>query len=414
MTGVRRIVTWLLAMALLALCAFAAQRIVKIAQADRWAREDPQRALRWLPDHPQALLALAHQQIADKKFSLAQSTARHLLAVAPLEGRAFRVLAEAAAAQGQQAEALALYRIAARRSPRDVRTRAWLIEHFLGTGDYPRALAQMDVMLRTTLHKSNIVLAAMALLAVDPAFAKQLARTLEQRPAWRQSLLSTLYNGKDSRGANSVLSHLRARGGLSPTEFDEWIAWLMSNDRWGEAYSRWASGVARQGGSLQPIYNGGFEIPVTGRGFDWRITAIPGVSVEFEPDVGAVGLSAHVAFRGRPVPQINLEQPLLLAPGAYRFSSRVRMDALRSDRGLEWVITCAGQTDPIANSARLEGTFAWRAIEMDVIVPPNDCQGQWLRLRNPAPSGSSQHVFGDVWLDDVKLKRQRSMTRPSY
>ena len=397
---------WLLALVLMGLGVFAAYRIIAITQADRWAGKNPEVALQWMPRHPQALLTLAERQLAAGRIDEARATARRLLAVEPLEGRGFRVLAEAAAQQGHRAQALVLYRIAARRSPRDTPTRAWLTEHFLVTGDYPAALEQIDILLRTSPNQGATLLPLLAQLAVDPVFAADLVRVLQRRPQWRPGLLSTLQHAKDPRAADTVMFALRREGGLSEQEFDEWIAYLLRQGRWGEAYSRWAGTVDLKGGVLPLVYNGQFEQPVTGRGFDWRMPRIPGVSVEFVPDRSAKGLSAHAAFRGRPVPQVNLEQLLLLAPGAYRFSARVRADALRSDRGLEWSVACAGQAEPLATSERLEGTFGWRTVSMDMIVPVTDCPGQWLRLRNPAPSGSAQQVSGDIWFDDVAIQPQ--------
>lgn len=395
---------WWLAVPLLALALFAAWRIVAITRADRWAAEDPQRALRWIPQHPQALLALAERQLAQGRIDDARGTARRLLAVEPLEGRGFRILAAAAATQGNKTEALSLYRIAARRSPRDTRTRAWLAEHFLVSGDYRAAMEQIDALLRTSPRHGTTLLPLLTQLAVDPAFAAELARVLERRPQWRAGLLSTLQAAKDPRAADHVLSALRREGGLSGQEYDEWIAYLLRQGRWGEAYGRWAGTLDLKGGVLPLVYNGGFEQPVSNRGFDWRLTRIPGVSVEFVPDRSAAGLTAHAAFRGRPVAQVNLEQPLLLGPGRYRFSARVRADALRSERGLEWSLACLGQGESLATSEPLQGSFGWRSVTMDVVVPGAGCAGQWLRLRNPVPAGSIQQVSGDLWFDDVVIQ----------
>ncbi|WP_162349295.1 tetratricopeptide repeat protein [Pseudoxanthomonas gei] len=386
---------------------FAAWRILVITQSGRWATDDPQRALRWDPAHAQALLALAEQQLAAGKLDEARGSARRLLASEPLEGRAFRILAAAEAQQGHPDRALTLYEIAARRSPRDLRARAWLTEHYLVAGNYPAALRHIDILLRTSPGQGSTLMPVLGQLAVDPDFAAELARVLERRPPWRVALLTTLQRAKDPRGADHVLAALRAAGGLDEVEFDEWIAYLIRQGRWGEAYGRWAGTLELQGGALPLVYNGSFEQPVSNRGFDWRLTRVPGVSVDFVPDRNARGLTAHAAFRGRPAAGIGLEQPMLLAPGRYRFSARMRGDALRSERGLEWNIVCMGAREPAAISESIEGTFGWRALVMEVNIPFTACPGQWLRLRNPAPPGSIQQVSGEVWLDEVAIQPQR-------
>ena len=395
-----------LSLALLVAGVFAAYRIVAITQADRWAGKDPAYALQWVARHPQALLALAEQHLAAGRTDAARATALHLLAVEPMEGRAFRVLAAGAVQRGEGARALSLYRTAARRSPRDTPTRVWLTNHYLLAGDYPAALQHVDYLLRTSPTHAVTLLPFLAQRAVDPAFAADLAAVLVQRPPWRKGLLSALQRGEDPRAADAVMAALRRAGGLSAPEFDDWIAYLLRQGRWGEAYSRWVGTVPLDGGALPLVYNDQFERPVSGRGFDWRVTRIPGVSVQFVPDPGARGLVAHAVFRGRAVAQVNLEQPLLLAPGRYRLSARVRADALRSDRGLEWSVACAGQGQPLATSERMQGSFGWRSVAMDLTVPATDCPAQWLRLRNPAPSGLAQQVWGDLWFDDVSLQPQ--------
>ena len=392
---------------LVAFSLFAAWRIVAIAGADHAVSTDTARALQWVPDHPQALLALAERQLAAGDIDAAVASARQLLAAEPLEGRAFRVLAEAASKQGDDARALALYRIAERRSPRDIRTRAWLFEHALRAGDYPAALAQVDALLRTSPQQGRVLLPMLAQMAADPEFADALAQLLARRPPWRGSLLSTLQRGKDPQATDVVLSALHREGGLDDAEFDGWIASLLRQGRWGEAYGRWVGTLDLDDGALPLVYNGGFSQAPGGRGFDWRMLRIPGVSMEFVPDRGADGLVAHATFRGRAAPQVNLEQPLLLGPGSYRFSARVRAASLRSERGLEWTITCLGQRQPLAISEPLEGSFGWRTVEMDVAVPDSDCEGQWLRLRNPVPAGSIQRVRGELWFDDVTMKTMK-------
>ncbi len=61
----------------------------------------------------------------------AEDFARRQLQAAPVDGRGYRVLAQVAVARGQMPRALQLYKIAAKRSPRDVAARAWLAQHAL-------------------------------------------------------------------------------------------------------------------------------------------------------------------------------------------------------------------------------------------------------------------------------------------
>lgn len=391
---------------------FAAWRIVAVTQADRWASEDPSRALGWLPGHPVALLALAETQLRRGELAAAEATARRLLAVEPLEGRGFRVLAAAAQQQGRADEALALYGIAVRRSPRDTAARAWLIERYLLAGDYRNALVHIDALLRTSPGQGTTLLPLLVQLSADPRFASALADVLVRRPTWRAGLLGQLATAADPRAGDQVMSALNQRHGLDRDEFNGWVLALQRQSRWGDAYARWVGSLDLHGKPVPLVFNGDFETPLGNQGFDWHLLRIPGVSLVVEQGGGATGSAAHATFRGRPVAQVPLEQPLLLAPGSYRFSARVRTGMLRSDRGLEWAISCVGQGEPIATSERLQGSTAWRRISMPVVVPGEACPAQWLRLRNPVPAGSVQQVSGEIWFDDVAIVPDAGLVSP--
>lgn len=246
----------------------------------------------------------------------------------------------------------------------------------------------------------------MAGLADDPGFAVALTRMLETDPGWRAGMLKALLTTATPEASGRVLGALRQQGSLDDEEFRGWLAQLIRQDRWGEAYGRWAGNLDLHGGVLPAVYNGGFDTEPSGTGFDWRILRVPGVLLEFAPDTGAKGPVAHASFLGRAVARVNLEQPLLLAPGPYRLTVRMRADDLRSDSGLEWTVTCAGRGGKLASSEHLQGTSGWRQLAMDFEVPPNECPGQWLRLRNPAPRGSAQRISGEIWFDDVAIRRR--------
>src|SRR5678815_3574378 len=88
----------LIVAALCAIALFAAWRIVSLAIADFYADSDPARALQWRPAHPDAVLMLAEKNVAGRKFDAAEALAKRALAANPLDGRAYRVLADAASA----------------------------------------------------------------------------------------------------------------------------------------------------------------------------------------------------------------------------------------------------------------------------------------------------------------------------
>lgn len=383
----------------------ACWRVFGQMQAERLAEKQPERALQWRPDHPKALLAVAEGQLAKGDVRAAEASARRLLALEPLQGKAFRVLAEAADRQGRRDEAFGLYRIAERRAPRDVPTRAWLTQRYLERGEFANALAQVDRILRMAPKRARAIYPVIVQLAQDAKFADALAERLRENPPWRAGILGALRDPKtgNPEAAGRVMQALQDNGGLSAEEYSRWLDSLMARGNWGEAYARWAGEVPKENGRLALVYNGDFAIAPSGTGFDWRRRRVPGVLLQFEQAAGTSGDAAYFRFLNRRVPSAGLEQPLLLSPGRYQLDVRMRAQALRSELGLQWTISCVGRGGVVARSEPIEGSFAWRQSNTAFTIPASACQGQWLRLVNPVPAGAGQRVAGELWVDNVKV-----------
>ena len=398
-------------LAILVVFAFAVVtgwRVVGQMQAERYAQADPERALGWRPDHPQALLVLAERQLAEGRFAESQANARRLLAHEPLQGVAFRLLADAADREGRRDDAFRLYLIAEKRAPRDLQARAWLTQRYLERGDFAKALDQVDRILRMAPQRARSINPVLAQLAKDPAFAEALAAKLRQGPPWRAGLLNSLRDPKAGNpvAVGRVMQALQNQGGLKPEEYAQWLDNLMTQGRWGEAYARWAGPLPKPDGRLPLVYNGNFAQPPSDVGFDWRLRRVAGVILQFEPESEAGGQVAYLHFLDRRVPNAGLEQALMLSPGSYRLAMRMRAQSLRSELGLQWTVQCQGPAGVVGRTDAIDGSFAWRTFEADVTIPAAGCPGQWLRLVNPVPSGAAQRVVGEVWLDDVRLVRQ--------
>lgn len=401
----------LLAVLLLA-ALFGGWRIVGLMQADAaLARGDVAGALRWRPDHAEALLRQAESQLVAKDLAAAAASARRLLQATPMDGRGYRVLAQVAVAERRKDDARKLYRIAARRAPRDLPARAWLAQDALERGDPADALVQIDAVLTLSPRTGATVFPVLAKLAADPTFADALADVLQRGPTWRTGMLAALQQSKpeDREAADQVLDALQRKGGFSSEETTAWIEALLREGRWGQAHARWAAPYVAGGKPLPLLFNGDFAQDPSGTGFDWRLPATPGVIVTFEPDQ-ADGRALHARFLGRRVAGAFLEHRLLLAPGVYRFRHRLRSDALRSDNGLGWSVACEGQATPLAQGAPITGTRGWHAVELTFTVPARDCAGQWLRLGNAGATRAGQLVNGDLWLASAVVEGGKSAT----
>lgn len=395
---------------LLLLSAFAGWRITRGMVADAsLAAGDVDRALRWQPENPDALLQKAERELVAGRYVEAAKFAKRLLKVTPVDGRGYRVLAEVADAGGRKNKARELFNIAARRAPRDVSARAWLAQDALERDDSLTALRHIDNVLTLSPAAGAGVFPVLVTLAADPEFADALAQLLRRPPPWREGMLATLRNadGAQRVAAERVLLGLQGKGGFDAAETAAWTQSLLDQGRWGEAYARWASPIIAAGRPLPLLYNGDFSGELTEGGFDWLMPTTPGVLLELEPSSGSARIM-HARFLGRRMTGSFLQHRLLLAPGAYQLHVRQRMDALRSDNGLQWTLECEGSTtEPLARTPPLAGTQVWKTVELRFEVAPSDCVGQWLRLGNAGAAGAGQLVSGDLWLDTVVIRGLR-------
>jgi tetratricopeptide (TPR) repeat protein len=396
-----------LLLAALLLAAFVGWRIVATRTSDSLATSAPRESLAWDAGNPEARLALAQQQLEHGDPDQAAATARELLRNAPLQADAFTVLARAAAARGESDRARQLFGIALRRAPRNPYARAWMIGDELQHGDYPAALHNVDVLFGFAPQQRTALIPLLAQVASRQSdFASALGQHLAQRPRWRDAMLDEMLAHAPAVAIDNVFGTLQsAAGGLSDNEAGRWFARLEQDGEWGEAYSRWVSRVGidtRQGVPL--VFNGSFERPPTGIGFDWVMRGEPGVEIERVRIAGASGdFAAQVTFRRRRANDMGFQQTLLLAPGHYSLSFRARADNLRSDRGLAWDIVCVSGGTPIASSPRLDGSFDWKTVNTDFSVPASNCPAQRLLLANPGAGGSAKVVSGTLWFDDFKV-----------
>jgi Tfp pilus assembly protein PilF len=389
-------------MLLAALLAWVGWQVVLTTRVDALAKTDPDAALRLDPDDAAALLAVARHQLAQGDDEGATASARRVLRTAPGQGDAFAIIA-LAAAQRHAPEANDLLEIAAQRSPRVPQVRAQLAVGRLQAGDLQGAMTQIDALLRFNPDQGKQFLPAMAQQSMDPRFADVMVATLVRNPPWRGSFLEVINRKAPPAAVDNIYARLMAAGGLSVDEARLWLDYLIARGRWGDAFSSWTGWLKPTPTQIPLVRNSGFEDEIDGVGFGWRNAATPGAFTDIEPGAGSDGSrAAHTHFIGRPAPGGNLRQPLFLGPGRYRMSVRVRADALQSDQGLVWGVRC-DRGAQIAASGPIQGSFGWKTVAVDFEVPPGDCQGQWLELRNPAVRGSAQQVQGDLWTDNIAI-----------
>lgn len=394
---------WLIAVSLL--LAVLGWRVLSLALAEHYARSQPERALAWRSDHPEALSRLAQRQAEQKRWPEAADTARRALRANPLDGQPLRVLAQAAEAEGRADDALALYRQAVRLAPRDLPTRFRLLQQALADRDATDAMAQLDAILRLKPDLLPALQPQLDLLAANPLAQKALVETLNRQPPWRPGFLAGLAKSTyPSEALAPVFGPLRGENALR--ELQPWLARLRAENRHTQAYLTWVGLIPEnQRAYLGNVFDGGFELEqeLQAGPFAWNTPPLAGAEAYWSATRGSVGQSSYlVQFEGRRTPFAHLWQALALPPGRWQLAWRARADRLDSPRGLVWRVLCEPQGRILAESAPMQGRFDWREDTLDVEIPA-ECPGQRLLLTIPARIPAETVINGTLWLDAVSL-----------
>jgi tetratricopeptide (TPR) repeat protein len=408
-----RLAGWVVLLLLLAV----AWRILGGALAGHWADTDATRARSWRADDASALVRASAEQRVAGHLDAASASARTAIRTDPLDGLTYRALALVAVDRGDLPQAQALMRIAQHHAPRDAFIHAWLFDRAMAAGHYDTAASEIDVMLRVAPRSLPRLAPLITGLVATAASRDAAVRMLAQPPPWRLGYWNHLCRSDQPDRVMQTLATALDRG-ASPLSADErraWIERMIRDQRWSIAYPYWIGSLpADARAALANVYNGGFEQDPQDSGFGWRIGRVPGARIDLQGTSGASGTRAlRVEFSGRRVPFSHVRQLLLLPPGHYLMSGKVRLDHLRSERGLQWVIDCAeGRKQRIAASDRFSGNAPWSDFATTFDVPAGQCNAQWLRLTLPARVPAERQIAGTAWFDDLRVVRERSATTP--
>ena len=402
------------AVSLTVLSVVLAWRVLVTGLAEYYAGRDMPEAdagaLRWRSDQSAALyrrgLALAGRNpVAAMRLYQAAAWAN------PTDALVYLALAELQAGIGQPSIAIALAEIADTLGPMRTPVLARSAAFWLTQGRPDRTLARWDMLLRNRPEIAG-QLYPLLLRWVENAETRPLLRSLlSDPPQWWDQFFAYVATKAVRLEAVAFLYRNRERGGRSPEAAEQkaYLERLWREGHWLEVYLAWLSGLdERQQQGLGNIYNGSFELPVTGLGFDWRISTPRGVLVEITETYGTHGGKAlHVAFNGQRVHFQHVWQSLYLEPGHYRLQGRVRPDGLRAERGLRWTVRCGESDDQLlAESPSFTGSDDWQLFTQEFTVPEADCPVQWLRLELEGRAELDFEAQGGIWFDDLAISRQ--------
>lgn len=254
--------------------------------------------------------------------------------------------------------------------------------------------------------------------AVFDVFGRMLARPehralVEERaargPEWAGAFVIFACGRLDPLHAAPLFMRRAASGKAPPEEARCVIDRLRRAGHWPVAYQAWLNSLPRARlADVGHVFNGGFEHPASGVGFDWIVAEDAAQAVEFTPAPGASGQRAlRVTYSGSRIAAPALRQYLALSPGRYELSGRVKLEGLSSVRGVRWTLRCeAPGRAPLASSERFLGSVPWRAFAAAATVPA-ECPGQVLALEPEGLDEGTTFVSGSALFDELRLARAR-------
>lgn len=194
---------------------------------------------------------------------------------------------------------------------------------------------------------------------------------------------------------------------LDPEALAKYINQLKAAGAWADAYSLW---VVLHGGATPVLYNGGFDQPFRGDGFDWEVTSqAPASRAGASVDRTAAdqrGAVLDVRFTGRAIPAPLIKQPLFVGPGRYVLRGEYKATQLRLEQGLAWSVRCAGAATPAGKSPGLmETRGAWQPFEFEFSIPADCGLVAELHLETFAPFEAAVGSKGRASFDALTLQK---------
>jgi hypothetical protein len=280
----------------------------------------------------------------------------------------------------------------------------------LRNGRVAESVPRLEALVTHYLAERPAVFTVFGQMLASPAHRGLVEARAGTGPMWLGAFIAFACAQLDPLHFASLFMRRAAAGQASSEEVSCVTDRLRRAGQWGVAYQAWINSLPRARlVDVGNVFNGGFEHPASGVGFDWVVTESPAQAVEFAPAQGAAGTRAlRVAYTGKRLDGAALRQYLALAPGRYELSGKVRMDGVESVRGIQWIVRCGMEArgPGIASSERFMGAGPWRGFAVAVTVPAS-CPGQVLSLEPAGMGEGATYVSGIAWFDELRLVRAR-------
>ncbi|MFN7922007.1 MAG: hypothetical protein U0Q16_18030 [Bryobacteraceae bacterium] len=292
---------------------------------------------------------------------------------------------------GEKQNAQYCFEQARLRSPRSPQILIRSANFALAIGDEVALLSQTGLLLElvSTYDEHAFRLWQQADIPVE----KALATSVKSNRRAHESLLRFLIRNRDLTGAGIVWEKLPNPGAELTADYAE--AQVEGGNP-----TLAAGAHHRDGGQPALLVNGGFESEWSGKGLDWRVIPIEGVSVERRSE--GTGHVLEVAFNTVDNIEYKHTGQRLWIPsgGAYRLQARMRSENLTTDQGV--ALRVLDGTTEVLLTPPLSGSSPWHEVQARLTAAgPRLLRLEVYRPRSWKFDGKPR---GRVWIDDVRIE----------
>lgn len=400
----RLLIRWTLFVIVAALLVW---RMVVLNFAEHYAASDPDRALHWYSTHPQALYEHARLTL-DQDPAQAEHLLQQALQANPTDGRIYMTLARLALSRDNRQQAVRQAMLANELAPMRGIVQLEAAVFWSQLNWLERALQHWRLTLELLPELRTSTYPTLLRMAEDPQTRHLFATLAQQQPSWWESFFAYATTHSQNLPALADLYRFRQmHGGVPAAERKYYLDRLEISGHWREAYFVWLNSLEpAQLDALGYLYNGNFELPLSGEGFDWHALPLNGTEVALLPVDGQTGQALRVRFREPRERYTHLFQVLFLDAGDYRLTGQVRLDDLHTEQGLIWRLRCRdAQLTPLADSTPFASSSTWHTFTVDFTVPAN-CRPQELRLELLGHFTPEFMAYGAIWFDELAIRRR--------
>lgn len=371
--------------------------------------QSTERALRLNPFNTEARLRLLTDGLISADMnSLAalKKEAQRGVWLAPGDARLRSAMGEIVLREGDAEAAAALFSQAHKLAQTERYALHALISRAIEDRNDREILRLIDVSLRRWPGSYSQFELILLTLAADPTSYDAVAALLNTNPPWRTRFLVSLARMEGGEAQTFAILQDLMDGPTPPSrpEIASVVQLLATRGQYREAYRLFLFSLSEEEWLRAGLIHNGLFAATSGiPPFDWTYASNAYAEVSLG-NQSRLASGATVRFFNRPTRRVNLQQTLVLEPGAYRLRLETSARSLIAPRGLYWTLRCVTPTVELARLDLKQGTYLDNELVVEFIV--DNCPAQILELHSGLTIDSLRFAYsGSVTFHNISIER---------